>query len=297
MIETAAADLAVAAQGLPLEVTQTDIWNYLQSDDGALLNLSLWVNIALAGLSILLFVFMGRNVEDPRAQLIFVATLMVPLVSISSYTGLASGLTMSVLEMPQGHQAAGETIMLGGEEVDGVLTMWGRYLTWALSTPMILLALGLLAGSNITKIFTAIVADIGMCVTGLAAALTTSSHALRWFWYFISCAFFLVVLYVLLVEWAADAEVAGTAEIFNTLKILTVVMWLGYPIFWALGAEGIAVLDVAITSWAYSGLDIIAKYIFAFLLLRWVVDNESTVAGMASGLGSASSGGAAPADD
>ena len=296
MIETAAADLAVAAQGVPLEVTQTDIWNYLQSDEGMLLNLSLWVNIALAGLSILLFVFMGRNVEDPRAQLIFVATLMVPLVSISSYTGLASGLTMSVLEMPAGHAAAGSTTPIAGG-TDGVLTMWGRYLTWALSTPMILLALGLLAGSNITKIFTAIVADIGMCVTGLAAALTTSSHALRWFWYFISCAFFLVVLYVLLVEWAADAEVAGTAEIFNTLKILTVVMWLGYPIFWALGAEGIAVLDVAITSWAYSGLDIVAKYIFAFLLLRWVVDNESTIAGMASGLGSASGGGAAPADD
>jgi len=70
-----------------------------------------------------------------------------------------------------------------------------------------------------------------------------------------------------------------------------------YPIFWALGAEGIAVLDVAITSWAYSGLDIVAKYIFAFLLLRWVVNNESTVAGMASGLGAASGGGAAPADD
>ncbi len=296
MIETAAADLAVAAQGVPLEVTQTDIFNYLQSDEGFLLNLSLWVNIALAGLSILLFVFMGRNVEDPRSQLIFVATLMVPLVSISSYTGLASGLTMSVLEMPAGHNAAGATTAVAGG-TDGVITMWGRYLTWALSTPMILLALGLLAGSNTTKIFTAIVADIGMCVTGLAAALTTSSHALRWFWYFISCAFFAVVLYVLLVEWAADAEVAGTAEIFNTLKILTVVMWLGYPIFWALGAEGIAVLDVAITSWAYSGLDIVAKYIFAFLLLRWVVNNESTVAGMASGLGAASGGGAAPADD
>ncbi len=286
MIETAAADMAVLTQGVvPLEMTQAEVYREVQ--ENTLLNLSFWVNIALAGLSILLFVFMGRNVEDPRSQLIFVATLMVPLVSISSYTGLASGLTISFLEMPAGHALAGEE----------VLTMWGRYLTWALSTPMILLALGLLAGSNMTKIFTAITADIGMCVTGLAAALTISSHGLRWFWYFISCMFFLVVLYVLLVEWPKDAEVAGTSEIFNTLKILTVVMWLGYPIFWALGAEGIAVLDVAITSWAYSGLDIVAKYIFAFLLLNWVVNNESTVADMAPGLGAAEAGGAAPADD
>ncbi len=286
MLETAAADMAVLTQGVvPLELTQAEVYQRVQ--ENTLLNLSFWVNIALAGLSILLFVFMGRNVEDPRAQLIFVSTLMVPLVSISSYTGLASGLTISFLEMPAGHALAGEE----------VLTMWGRYLTWALSTPMILLALGLLAGSNMTKIFTVIVTDIGMCVTGLAAALTVSSHGLRWFWYFISCMFFLVVLYILLVEWPKDAEVAGTSEIFNTLKILTVVMWLGYPIFWALGAEGIAVLDVAITSWAYSGLDIVAKYIFAFLLLNWVVNNESTVASMADGLGSAQAGGAAPADD
>ncbi|WP_256403556.1 bacteriorhodopsin [Halorubrum salinum] len=283
MIETAAFDLLVQG-GVPLGTTQTEAYQAVQSDQ--LLNASFWVNIALAGLSILLFVFMGRTVEDPRAQLIFVATLMVPLVSISSYVGLASGLTISFLEMPAGHALAGEA----------VLTMWGRYLTWALSTPMILLALGLLAGSNPTKLFTAIAADIGMCVTGLAAALTTSSYLLRWVWYAISCAFFVVVLYVLLVEWAEDAEIAGTAEIFDTLKILTVVLWLGYPVVWALGAEGFALIDVAVTSWAYSGMDIVAKYLFAFLLLRWVVENERTVAGMASGLGAATRG-ASGADD
>jgi len=147
MIETAAADLLT--QGVALEMTQAEVYQAIQEDQ--LLNASFWANIALAGLSILLFVFMGRNVEDPRSQLIFVSVLMVPLVSISSYTGLASGLTISFLEMPAGHA-------LEGQEV---LTMWGRYLTWALSTPMILLALGLLAGSNMTKIFTVIVTDIG----------------------------------------------------------------------------------------------------------------------------------------
>jgi len=285
MNELAAADLAFASLGrVPMEMGQTEVYQAIQADQ--LLNLSFWANIVLAGLSILLFVYMGRQVDDPRAQLIFVATLMVPLVSISSYTGLASGLTVSFLEMPPGHALAGEE----------VLTMWGRYLTWALSTPMILLALGLLAGSNVTKLTTAIVTDIGMCVTGLAAALTTSSYLLRWVWYLISCAFFAVVLYILLVEWADDAQIAGTSEIFDTLKILTVVLWLGYPLFWALGAEGFAVLDVAITSWAYSGMDIVAKYVFAFLLLRWVVNNERTVASMASGLGAAGSHGT-PADD
>ncbi len=289
MAETIASEMVTFGQlGVPLEMTQTEVYEVVQ--ENTLLNASFWANIALAGVAILLFVYMGRNVEDPRAQLIWVATLMVPLVSIASYTGLASGLTISFLEMPSGHALAGEE----------VLTMWGRYLTWTLSTPMILLALGLLAGTNLTKLFTIITADIAMCVTGLAAALTTSSYGLRWFWYFISCTFFLVVLYVLLVEWPKDAEAADTAEIFNLLKILTVVLWFGYPIFWALGAEGLAVLDVAITSWAYSFLDIGAKYVFAFLLLRWVAANEHVIANQPAIIGTGSPrdpGTGTPADD
>jgi halorhodopsin len=274
----ATAELLTVAQA---DLTQPEI--YQRVVENGSLNLSFWANIALAGLSILLFVYMGRNVTDSRAQLIFVSTLMVPLVSISSYLGLASGLTISFLEMPSGHALAGEA----------VLTMWGRYLTWALSTPMILLALGLLAGSNLTKLFTAIVMDIGMCITGLAAALTTSSYALRWFWYLISCAFFVAVLYVLLVEWPEDAEVAGTTEIFSTLKTLTVVLWFGYPIFWALGAEGFAVIGVATTSWAYSLLDIGAKYAFAYLLLRWVAAHEGTIGDLTT----SRTGSAAAVDD
>jgi len=260
-------------------VSQAEVFDMIYED--AVLASSFWVNVALAGLSILLFVYMGRDVEDPRAQLIFVATIVVPVVSLSSYLGLASGLTVSVVEMPGG--------ALAGEEV---LSMWGRYLTWTLSTPMILLALGLLAGSNSTKIFTAIVFDVAMCVTGLAAALTTSSYALRWGWYGVSCTFFAVVLYVLLVEWPKDAAETGTAEIFSTLKLLTVILWFGYPVFWALGAEGIGVLGVAVTSWAYSALDVGAKYVFAYLLLSYVADEPASVTGL-TGL----SGGATAVDD
>ena len=263
MIEATAELVAVAQTGVDL--TQPEVFQRVQ--ENLLLNLSFWANIALAGGSILLFVYLGRDIEDPRSQLIFVSTLLVPLVSLSSYLGLASGLTISFLEMPEGHALAGEA----------VLTMWGRYLTWALSTPMILLALGLLAGTNLTKLFTIITMDIAMCVTGLAAALTTSSYGLRWAWYLVSCAFFVVVLYILLVEWPKDAEVAGTSDIFTTLKNLTVVLWFGYPLFWALGAEGFAVIDVATTSWAYSLLDIGAKYVFAYLLLRWVAAHEGTI--------------------
>jgi halorhodopsin len=251
----------------PLQTTQPEVFDRIAND--VVLSSSLWANIALAGLSILLFVVMGRRLQSKRAKFIWVATMLVPLVSIASYSSLVSGLTVGLITMPPGHPLAGQE----------VLSPWGRYLTWTLSTPMILLALGLLAGTDRVKLFTAISMDIGMCVTGLAAASITSSYLLRWVFFGISCAFFVVVLYVLLVEWPADAQAAGTSEIFGLLRNLTVVLWLGYPILWALGVEGVALLNVAQTSWGYSGLDILAKYVFAFLLLRWVAANERSIGG------------------
>lgn len=257
---------SIGVSSVLLQTTQTDAFSQIQND--LLLSSSLWVNIALAGVSILLFVYMGRNITSGRARLIWGATLMIPLVSISSYLGLASGLTVGFIEMPPGHALAGQEVM----------SQWGRYLTWALSTPMILLALGLLADVDKGSLFTVIAADIGMCTTGLAAALVTSSYLIRWAFYLVSCAFFAVVLYALLNEWSTAAAEAGTSEIFGTLRVLTIVLWLGYPIVWAIGVEGLALVQsVGLTSWGYSGLDILAKYIFAFLVLRWVSANERTV--------------------
>ncbi|TSD14390.1 capsular biosynthesis protein CpsH [Haloglomus irregulare] len=272
-------DLTTAA--VPLQ-SQGDALAAVQGD--ALLSSSIWANIALAGVSILVFLYMGRNVTSARAKVIWGATLMIPLVSISSYLGLASGLTIGFIEMPSGHA-------LGGQEV---LSQWGRYLTWALSTPMILLALGYLADVDRGSLFTVIAADVAMCVTGLAAALITSGVLYRWGFYVISCAFFAVVIGALLIEWPASAAQAGTSEIFTTLRALTIVLWLGYPIVWAVGIEGLALIQSpGVTSWAYSALDIFAKYIFSFLLLRWVAANEGTVAGGGAGAGM----GATPADD
>ena len=282
MIETALADPTVAEF---TRLLQTDAYEMIQED--TLLSSSLWANVALAGLSILTFVYLGRDLKNTRAKLIWVAVLLVPLVSVSSYSSLLSGLTVDMIMLPDGHPLAGEP----------QFSSWGRYLTWTLSTPAILVGLGLLAGTDFTKLFAAVTMDIAMCVTGLAAALITQSYLLRWVFFGISCAFFLVVVYILLAEWPADAAAAGTGEIFSTLKLLTVVLWFGYPIVWAVGIEGLALIESAgVISWAYSALDILAKYVFAFLLLNWVRNNQDVVGAGPSLLGSSSDSTAAAAD-
>ncbi|MFP8953966.1 bacteriorhodopsin [Natrialbaceae archaeon A-arb3/5] len=264
--------------------TQREIVEFVFDD--TLLSLSFVANIALAGLTILFIVAMARGVTDPRTKLIVLSTLLISVVSISSYTGLASGLTLSFIEMPAGHPLAGEE----------VLTMWGRYLTWTFSTPFILIVLGMIAGSNLTKITTTVAMTIAMCVTGLAAALTTSSYPMRWWWFVLSTSFFLVIVYVIMVDWTREAERTGTADLFNTLKILTVVGWFGYPILWALGVEGFAVLEVWMTSWGYSVLDIITKYIVTVLIVLYVVKEPETITAGAD-YGSTLKGASVPADD
>ncbi len=282
---------------LVLGASMQDFFEHGLND--AVFGASLYANIFLAGATLLLLMWLGRNVKDPRSQLIIVSVMGISAVSIASYSGLASGLTLSILEMPEGHGMEGATQVLetsdGAVEEDGTMVLWGRYLTWTFSTPFILLALGLIAGSNITKIFTAIIFDIGIMVTGLAAALTTSSHLMRWWWYALSCVYFLVVIYILLVEWPEDAKAAGTVEIFNTLKWLTVVTWFGYAIFWALGNEGLAIFETAVvTSWGYSALDIVAKYALSIIIVVWVRDNVDIISGGAE-YGATSD--AIPADD
>lgn len=264
--------------------TQTEIFEFVLED--TLLALSFVANIALAGATILFIVAMARGVTDPRAKLIVVSTMLISVVSISSYTGLMSGLTLSFIEMPAGHPLAGEE----------VLTMWGRYLTWAFSTPFILIVLGMIAGSNLTKIMTTVSMTIAMCITGLAAALTTSSYLMRWWWFVLSSAFFLVIVYVILVDWSREAETTGTADLFDTLKLLTVVGWFGYPILWALGVEGFALLDVWMTSWGYSVLDIVTKYIVTVLIVLYVVDEPPTITA-GRDYGSTLKGAVTPADD
>ena len=286
--------LAAVTQGLVLQASQEELFQHVLNEP--VLGSSIWVNIGLAGLSLLFFAFLARDLDDPRAQLIVVSVMLVPFVSIASYTGLASGLTISVLEMPTGHALEGATTTLAGSgtEVEGTISIWGRYLTWAFSTPFILIAIGLIAGTNLTKLFTALTFDIGIMITGLGAALTTSSHGLRWFWYALSCTAFLVVVYILLVEWPEDAKAAGTTEIFTLLRNLTVILWFGYTIWWALGNEGAGIFNVGITSWGYSAFDVVAKYGFGYLVISWTLDNVDRVS-MGSEYGATSD--AMPADD
>lgn len=108
---------------------------------------------------------------------------------------------------------------------------WARYVDWSITTPLLLLDLGLLAGMNGGNLFITIVADIIMVLTGLFAAFGTEGTSQKWGWYTIACLAYIVVLYKLIVSGRATARAKGgkVANFYNAIGGFTIILWTIYP--------------------------------------------------------------------
>lgn len=161
------------------------------------------------------------------------------------------------LAMILGHTVA----TINGQEV-----YWGRFLDWIITTPLLLLDLGVLAGARPKLIGAVIGADMFMIATGVIATLVVPPENL--IWYIISCGAFLALLWALFSEYTATARRRDNkvSELFLTLRNLLAFLWIGYPIVWILGAQGIAVIGLAGEAFLYAALDVTAKVIFGLIL-------------------------------
>jgi bacteriorhodopsin len=104
--------------------------------------------------------------------------------------------------------------------------------SWLITTPLLLLDIGLLAGAPMYSILYVIGCDVLMILAGVVGpAFFGSNDMAKWIFFAIGNIWFLPILYALAVEWAAKA---GTA-VKSTYKILaygTVVLWTAYPFMW-----------------------------------------------------------------
>lgn len=144
---------------------------------------------------------------------------------------------------------------------------WGRYLDWIITTPLLLLDLGVIAGIRSKLLVGVMAADVFMIVTGLIATLEGSPT--NYLWYVISCGAFLAILGSLLTEFSDSARRRNgkVNRLFQKLRNVLIVLWFCYPIVWILGAEGFRVLSVEIETACYAILDLCAKVGFGFILI------------------------------
>jgi len=108
---------------------------------------------------------------------------------------------------------------------------FARYIDWALTTPLLLLDLSLLAGLNGAHTLMAVVADVIMILTGLFAAFGSEGTPQKWGWYSMACIAYLVVIWHLAVNGRAQANARSqkVGSFFLAIAGFTVVVWTAYP--------------------------------------------------------------------
>jgi bacteriorhodopsin len=150
--------------------------------------------------------------------------------------------------------------------VDGRVFHYARYLDWLVTTPLLLLDLGALAGISNEDALMLVFLDVLMVLSGLAGGLTSGAASL-WMW-ILGCMFFLPIVYDLAITFRAKAKALGDAAsaCYEKLFVLTLVLWTAYPIVFYF-AEYANTLSTTVEIGTYMVLDVTAKCVFGAILL------------------------------
>lgn len=159
---------------------------------------------------------------------------------------------------------------LGWSAVDGRQLFWAKYVNWAVAFPAAALALGLLSDVSWTTIFSNMFFCWLWVVSYLVGAYTASAY--KWGFFAFGTFAWLILVMSTLNESREAAERKGMARDYILLAGLANVLWLLYPVAWALG-DGSGTISVT-ASFVFVGvLDLLQLPVFsvAFVLLarKW----------------------------
>ena len=233
-----------------------------------------WIGVGFFVAGSLTFMLLGIGSTE-RNRHHFVTSFIITLIAMSSYLSLA---------FHQGVLTAGQAGQFG----------YGRYIDWALTTPLLLMGLITLALPQLRNkpslVAGIIFSDVFMIVTGIFAGLSDAGSGAKWIWYIVSCGAF-VALYFLIwgpmrataVEQRARGEellgstdseeryegagYKGETSLFYKQAGILSVLWFFYPIVFIVSAQGLNLVPLSYTSAFYTVLDVSAKVGFGLLLL------------------------------
>lgn len=212
------------------------------------------IGTALLALGAVAFLIMGRS-ESAEKQHHYVTAFFIAAVAAISYLAMTMG---------QGHVTV--------QDVTGPREFYyARYLDWSITTPLLLLSLGLVALTHLhergTLLSGVIGADILMIVTGLFAGL--SAGFAKWMWFTVSCGAFIAVLVLIwgALRTEADKQPQGYGALYGKMTGLLTLLWFAYPIVFIIGTEGVRAISPSLETLIFMVLDVTAKIVFSFLLL------------------------------
>jgi len=205
--------------------------------------------------------FLGIGTRTAKKNRVFHhISAIVATIATLSYFALATGSGSTFIY--QGHK------FIQGKEVASFRQVpYAHYIDAALTTPMILFELGLVAGLSWLDIASVLVANEGWVITQLVASLSHRGRAM-WGWYTFSCLFLIYVAVTLLWKGRKTSRLQSehVPLIYTGSSLLIVTLWVVYTVAFALG-NGTDVINVDVEIIIYVVLDIIAKSAFGFGLV------------------------------
>ncbi|KAF8524560.1 hypothetical protein BU17DRAFT_63127 [Hysterangium stoloniferum] len=221
---------------------------------------TLWIGFVIFLVATILMMGMAVR-HDRRHRTFHLITMVITLVATLSYYAMAigSGAVYVSLGLFRIHEQ--ETMFLRQ-------VFWARHVDWAITTPLILLDLALLAGLPWLDIVCLLVADEAWVLSGMFSVLHPGRSAGKWGWYLFSWLFLLYVMYKLLGHGrrCAKLQQSSTSSLYTQLAIYTTVLWVMYPIFSGLG-EASGVIPANGETVILTILDVLTKVGFGLWLL------------------------------
>lgn len=224
--------------------------------------------------------FTGLSVTKPTAHRVFHQTAaLFCFVAAIGYWTMGSGLgdIPTVVEF-----ARPDNSMVSGAGPGGTRQIfYVRYIDWAVSSPLVVLALLLSSGAPLSTTLTTMLATEMYVVTLLVGALTATAYKFGYLAFGMAAQWF--VLYQLLMPGRQHASAVGgsVSSTYLTAALLTVAVWIFYPIAWGL-CEGGNILHPDSEAIFYGILDIFAKPVVGFILVLGHRNTDFASLGFAS---------------
>jgi len=209
---------------------------------------SVWFLLGTIGMAVGTVPPLWRLVTDPRDR-----TYYAVLAGVTGFAAVA----YLAMYLGVGRIAVG----------DGVLFV-PRYVDWLVTTPLLVLFLGMLCRPE-RRVYAALVAvDVLVIGAGVAAGLVPSPYGYAA--YLVGCVAYVGLLYLLVVVLPRQATLHGDRvdAVFTKLRNLTVVLWTLYPVVWILGPLGVGLLQPGTEIMVVTYLDLISKVGFVAMAVN-----------------------------
>mmetsp|Transcript_40728 Transcript_40728/g.97751 ORF Transcript_40728/g.97751 Transcript_40728/m.97751 type:complete len:254 (-) Transcript_40728:59-820(-) len=219
---------------------------------------TLWICAALFLLAALVFMFKERSY--PKAKQFNYTTALMNFIAATAYFFMALAMEDPNVAFP------GISLGTIPNGAGGFRKFfWMRYLSWFLTTPLILLDLGMLSGFDFWDNFLMIALDLCMIAAGYVGA---GEHSLEWQAFSLSFFFFVALMFFLttgVLQKANEEANDDRAARMTTLLWLTVIVWCTYPVYFVLVQRNVLSQCAEVVVFAIS--DVLSKAVFGILLL------------------------------